>query len=150
MKTNSPCSPRKIIPRQVSPNMGELSASPRGEAINSAQWHKRASAPNNSSASFHALRHRGTSRVTLSGAPLLLVAKSLGHVDTRMGGKALRPCGPQTLSVLVLRSLGSHPIIQWYHREDNRWQSAGVHVALVAQRIGHGIRRTLQRITLQS
>ena len=94
MKTNSPCSPRKIIPRQVSPNMGELSASPRGEAINSAQWHKRASAPNNSSASFHALRHRGTSRVTLSGAPLLLVAKSLGHVDTRMGGKALRPCGP--------------------------------------------------------
>jgi integrase len=35
-------------------------------------------------ASFHALRHTYASHVVMAGAPLLVVAKNLGHADTRM------------------------------------------------------------------
>jgi integrase len=33
---------------------------------------------------FHALRHTYASHAVMSGAPLLVVAKNLGHSDTRM------------------------------------------------------------------
>jgi integrase len=36
------------------------------------------------SANFHALRHTYASHAVMSGAPLLVVAKNLGHSDTRM------------------------------------------------------------------
>ena len=35
-------------------------------------------------ASFHVLRHTFASHLTMAGAPTLVVAKSLGHADTRM------------------------------------------------------------------
>jgi integrase len=35
-------------------------------------------------ASFHALRHTYASHAVMAGAPLLVVAKNLGHMDTRM------------------------------------------------------------------
>jgi integrase len=35
-------------------------------------------------ASFHALRHTYASHAVMAGAPLLVVAKNLGHTDTRM------------------------------------------------------------------
>jgi hypothetical protein len=34
--------------------------------------------------SFHALRHTWASLAVMGGVPLLVVAKNLGHVDTRM------------------------------------------------------------------
>ena len=34
--------------------------------------------------SFHALRHTWASLATMAGVPLLVVARNLGHVDTRM------------------------------------------------------------------
>jgi len=34
--------------------------------------------------SFHALRHTWASLATMNGTPLLVVAKNLGHADTRM------------------------------------------------------------------
>jgi integrase len=34
--------------------------------------------------SFHALRHSWASLATMAGVPLMVVAKNLGHVDTRM------------------------------------------------------------------
>jgi integrase len=33
---------------------------------------------------FHALRHTWASLATMAGVPLLVVAKNLGHADTRM------------------------------------------------------------------
>jgi integrase len=35
-------------------------------------------------ANFHALRHTYTSHAVMAGAPLMAVAKNLGHSDTRM------------------------------------------------------------------
>ena len=35
-------------------------------------------------ASFHVLRHTFASHLTMAGAPTLVVAKALGHADTRM------------------------------------------------------------------
>jgi integrase len=35
-------------------------------------------------ASFHALRHSYASLMIMAGAPLMVVAKNLGHSDTRM------------------------------------------------------------------
>ena len=35
-------------------------------------------------ANFHALRHTYASHSVMAGAPLLVVAKNLGHSDTRM------------------------------------------------------------------
>ena len=34
--------------------------------------------------SFHSLRHTYASHAVMAGAPLLVVAKNLGHADTRM------------------------------------------------------------------
>ena len=34
--------------------------------------------------SFHALRHTWASLATMAGVPLLVVARNLGHADTRM------------------------------------------------------------------
>jgi integrase len=34
--------------------------------------------------SFHGLRHTWASLATMAGVPLMVVAKNLGHVDTRM------------------------------------------------------------------
>jgi integrase len=34
--------------------------------------------------SFHALRHTWASHAVMNGVPLLVVAKNLGHADTRM------------------------------------------------------------------
>jgi integrase len=34
--------------------------------------------------SFHILRHTGASLAVMAGVPLLVVAKNLGHTDTRM------------------------------------------------------------------
>jgi integrase len=34
--------------------------------------------------SFHTLRHTWASLAVMAGAPLMVVAKNLGHVDTRM------------------------------------------------------------------
>ena len=36
-------------------------------------------------ASFHSLRHTYASLSIMNGMPLMVVAKNLGHVDTRMG-----------------------------------------------------------------
>jgi integrase len=36
------------------------------------------------SASFHCIRHTYASHMAMAGAPLLVVAKNLGHADTRM------------------------------------------------------------------
>jgi integrase len=38
---------------------------------------------------FHVLRHTWASHAVMNGVPLLLVAKNMGHKDTRMGGKTL-------------------------------------------------------------
>ena len=35
-------------------------------------------------ANFHALRHTYASHAVMNGAPLLVIAKNLGHSDTRM------------------------------------------------------------------
>ena len=35
-------------------------------------------------ANFHSLRHTYSSHAVMAGAPLLVVAKNLGHADTRM------------------------------------------------------------------
>jgi integrase len=35
-------------------------------------------------ASFHVLRHTWASHAVMGGVPLMVVAKNLGHVDTRM------------------------------------------------------------------
>ena len=37
-----------------------------------------------SAASFHYLRHTCASLTVMDGAPLLVVARNLGHIDTRM------------------------------------------------------------------
>lgn len=36
------------------------------------------------SISFHGLRHTWASRAVMNGVPLMVVAKNLGHTDTRM------------------------------------------------------------------
>src|SRR5260370_38128019 len=38
-------------------------------------------------ANFHSLRHTYASHAVMAGAPLLVVAKNLGHADTRVVGK---------------------------------------------------------------
>ena len=44
-------------------------------------------------ANFHCLRHTYASHAIMNGAPLLVVAKNLGHSDTPHGRETLRPPG---------------------------------------------------------
>ena len=43
--------------------------------------------------SFHGMRHTWASLATMAGMPLMVVARNLGHADTRMVENALRPFG---------------------------------------------------------
>lgn len=84
---------------------------------------------------------------------MLLIAKNLGHADTRIVEKHY---GHLASSYIVdaIRAdapkFGFAPDASVVPLRGERWRSAAVHVVLVAQPIGGGIRRTLQRITLHS
>jgi integrase len=47
-----------------------------------------------SSISFHGLRHTWARHAVMNGTPLLVVAKNLGHIDTRMVEKHYRHLAP--------------------------------------------------------
>jgi integrase len=48
--------------------------------------------------SFHGLRHTWASHAVMNGVPLMVVAKNLGHVDTRMVEKHYGHLAPSYIS----------------------------------------------------
>ena len=49
-------------------------------------------------ADFHSLRHTWASHAVMNGVPLLVVAKNLGHSDTRMVEKHYRHLAPSYIA----------------------------------------------------
>ena len=50
---------------------------------------------------FHALRHTWASLATMNGVPLLIVAKNLGHTDTRMVEKHYGHLAPSYIAEAI-------------------------------------------------
>jgi len=59
---------------------GEWKASEQGRPMNAANTHAQLTP----AITFHGLRHTWASHAVMNGVPLLVVAKNLGHADTRM------------------------------------------------------------------
>jgi integrase len=51
--------------------------------------------------SFHALRHTWASLAAMNGVPLMVVAKNLGHVDTRMVEKHYGHLAPSYIAEAI-------------------------------------------------
>ena len=52
---------------------------------------------------FHTLRHTWASLTTMAGVPLLVVAKNLGHTDTRMVEKHYGHMAPSFIAKAIRR-----------------------------------------------
>lgn len=58
----------------------------------------------NPPASFHVLRHTYASLSIMNGAPLMVVAKNLGHVDTRMMEKHYGHLAPSYVAEAIRKA----------------------------------------------
>ena len=56
---------------------------------------------------FHALRHTWASLATMNGVPLLIVAKNLGHTDTRMVEKHYGHLAPSYIAEAIPSRIGA-------------------------------------------
>jgi integrase len=61
---------------------------------------------------FHGLRHTYASRLSMRGVPLAVIAKQLGHADTRMVEKHYGHLGPSYVADTVRAAFGSMGIVE--------------------------------------
>jgi integrase len=61
---------------------------------------------------FHSLRHTYASRLTMRGAPLAVIAKQLGHADTRMVEKHYGHLAPSYVADTVRAAFGSLGLLE--------------------------------------
>lgn len=61
---------------------------------------------------FHALRHTYASRLAMRGVPLAVIAKQLGHADTRMVEKHYGHLAPSYVAETVRAAFGTLGIVE--------------------------------------
>jgi hypothetical protein len=93
-KANDSASARVVWPRMDMIILAVAPASASRRPIAEACEHTKIDPP----ADFHCLRHTWASHAVMNGVPLLVVAKNLGHSDTRMVEKHYRHLAPSYIA----------------------------------------------------